>query len=199
MWIDGLMKKIICLLFVLCVSTINVFAPRILSEADSPRGTFALTTGYLFKNDCRFKEVYGHGMQNIITADLVSYPWNFWGMGLKASYLHAIGKTTFLQFCTKLQEVPLTFSFRRLLVFKHNIEMYASLGGGFTWIHEKSYLECIKMYKGIGDVEVGFNYPIYKCLKLTTAFRYLFPPQCFCRLNIDVGGVDLRAGFLFEF
>ena len=54
--------------------------------------------------------------------------------------------------------------------------------------------EKIKLHKGIGEAEIGLNYPLCKHLNLTTAFRYLFPRQCLGDVKIDVGGFDLRAG-----
>ena len=73
------------------------------------------------------------------------------------------------------------------------------LGGGFAWIKEKSYLGCPTVYKGLGEIEVGLNYPIWRCIGITGALRYLFPPQSQGCDKIDVGGVDLRAGIGFSF
>jgi hypothetical protein len=177
----------------------KVIAHQKLADVESPRFSSAFSAGYVFKNDCRFKDVYGLGMVNIITGDFVYYPWDFWGIGVKTSYWRAKGRTTFLNFCTKLEEIPLTFTVRRLLIFKNNLEFYASLGGGIIWMREKSQLEKIKMLKGIGEVELGLNYPICNHLKITTAFRYLFPRQFLGNTKIDVGGLDLRAGFELAF
>lgn len=177
----------------------SVIAHEIIADTKSPRCSTAFSAVYVFKNDCQFKEIYGHGMINIITGNFVYYPWDFWGIGATTSYWRAKGRTTFLQFCTTAKEIPLTFSIRRLVISKHDIEFYAALGGGVTWLKEKSDIEQIKLHKEIGEIEVGLKYPIYHCLKLTTAFRYLFPPQCICDVKTDVGGVDLRAGFELSF
>ncbi len=193
------MKKIIYSL--VCVSLINaqLHARNFLSDEESPKFSSAFSAGYVFKHDDRFQEVYGHGMIDVITGAFVYYPWDFWGFGAKVSYWQAKGKTTLFNFCTKLYEVPLTFTIQRLILFKHGIDLYFSLGGGISWVKEKSFIDTIKFHKGIGELEVGFNWPLYKALKLTTAFRYLFPRQFLCDEKIDVGGSDLRAGLEFSF
>ncbi|MCX5924596.1 MAG: hypothetical protein NTZ68_04185 [Candidatus Dependentiae bacterium] len=195
------MKKIIWFFVFLyvCIPSLKLAAHLKLSDAESPKFSSAFTAGYVFKNDCRFKDVYGLGMVNVITGDFVYYPWDFWGLGLKTSYWRAKGRTTLLNLCTKLEEIPLTFTVKRLVIFKHDIEFYGSLGGGVVWMREKSELECVKMLKGIGEVEIGLNYPICNHFKFTTAFRYLFPRQYVGCSKIDVGGADLRAGFELVF
>ena len=138
------MKKIIWLFVCayVSVSSMKLFAHQKLSDAKSPQKYIsAFSAGYVFKNDCQFKEVYGHGMANIITGDFVYFPWDFWGFGVKTSYWQAKGRTTFLQFCTKIEEIPLTFTVRRLVIFKHNIEFYGSLGGGIIWMRENGRLK----------------------------------------------------------
>lgn len=159
----------------------------------------AFTAGYVFKNDCRFKNVYGHGMINAITADGCYSPWKHWGLGAKVGYWRAKGHTDFLRQCTLAQEVPLTVYLRGKKEFQCRLQLYGSLGGGFAWIKEKSYLGCPTTYKGLGELEVGLNYPIWRFINLTGAFRYLFPPQCHDGATIDVGGIDLRAGIGFSF
>lgn len=164
----------------------------------------ALSSGYVFKHDCRFKEVYGHGMVDIITTDFCYFPWKTWGFGAKMSYWRAEGRTTFLDYCTVAQEIPVTVYAKAAHYFNCDLQVYASLGGGFEWVKEKSYLGCVKVYKGIGEVEVGLHYPLVKFFNFTTAFRYVFPPQRLYRcksdcLNFDFGGCDLRAGFSFLF
>jgi hypothetical protein len=159
----------------------------------------AFSAGYVFKNDDRFKDVYGHGMVNVITGDGCFYPWEHGGIGAKLSYWRATGKTTFLKFHSLLQEVPVTVYVRGRKNFECDVQLYGSLGAGFAWIQEKSYLGNVRFYKAIGELEVGFNYPICPCVNITTAVRYLFPPQSRLGERIDVGGFDLRAGIGFSF
>lgn len=161
--------------------------------------TTAFTAGYVFKQDCNFKQVYGHGMINCITVDTCYYPWNSWGLGAKVSYLRAKGHTSFLQLDALAQEVPVTFYARKTHDFNCGLQTYISLGGGITWIKEKSYLGNTRVHKGIGEVEVGLNYHLWRCLDLVSAFRYLFPRQSNCCTKVDVGGCDLRAGIGFSF
>lgn len=160
----------------------------------------ALTSGYVFKHhDCNFKEVYGHGIPNIITLDGCYYPWESWGIGTKISYWRTKGKTTILKNRTHLQEEPLTFYLRKTTNCWCDLQAYASLGGGVIFIQEKSYLGHVRRYKGIGEFEVGLNYPVWRCFNITGAFRYLFPREFVCHQKSDVGGFDLRAGIGYSY
>jgi len=161
--------------------------------------TGALSAGYVFKHDKTFKEIYGHGIVNIITADGCYYPRENWGIGTKISYWSKHGKTTFLKKRTHLQEIPITFYIRKRKDFNCRLQMYASLGGGLTLIKEKSYLGNMKLHKGIGEVEIGLNYLAWHHMNLTTAIRYLFPRQSDCAVKMDIGGLDLRLGIEFPF
>lgn len=191
------MKKILFFFFVL----LSVISTRLFGKAfaqEKPWFT-ALSAGYVFKNDCAFKEAYGHGMVNIITADGCYYPWKHWGFGAKASYWRAKGATSFLKQCSLVQEIPVTLYVRAMKEFRCRLQLYGSLGGGFAWIKDKSYLGNVRTYKGIGEVEVGLNYPLWRFINVIGAFRYVFPPQSQSGERIDVGGCDLRAGIGFTF
>ncbi|MDP3889245.1 MAG: hypothetical protein Q8Q25_01725 [bacterium] len=193
------MKKILLFSFCILVSAAPAFLLGTdLKERDSCFST-AFSAGYVFKHDSCFKEVYGHGVINIITADGCYYPWQCWGVGAKVSYWRAKGKTTFLKQCSLLREVPVTFYLRAIKEFPCCLQLYTSLGGGFVWIKEKSYLGNVRLYKGIGELEVGLNYPIWRFINITGVFRYLFPPQSQSCEKVDVGGFDLRAGIGFSF
>ncbi len=200
------MKKIM-FCFSLCMLFISSLLLSKNTEIESLPYTLAFSSGYVFKNDCLFKDIYGFGAINVITTDFCYYPWHVWGLGAKVSYLRAKGHTSFLSFCTLMQEVPVTFYARRAHNFDCGLQLYGSLGGGFALIKEKSYLATITAYKGVGEIEVGLHYKLWECLNFTSAFRYLFPRQ-FLNCNkceaaehtkIDVGGCDLRAGFSFLF
>ena len=167
---------------------------------DSEKFFAAVTAGYVFKNnDDRFKDVYGHGVINAITGDFCYYPWERWGLGAKISYWRKKGRTSFLQLRSIIQEVPVTFYARLIKRFDCKLNLYASLGGGFIWLKEKSYLGTVRLTKGIGEVEVGLYYPIWRRLNITGAFRYLFPPQSHSCEKVRFGGFDLRAGIGFSF
>ncbi len=192
------MKKILFFIALLVVVT-QSFGKK----SEHKKWSTALTSGYVFKNDDEFKQVYGRGMINALTADGCFYPWKHWGFGLKAGYWRAKGRTTFLDQPTLAQEVPMTAYFRYMHAFKCGLQLQGSLGGGFSWIQEKSYfqglLDRVRTYKGIGEVEVGLNYSVWRGINVTGAFRYLFPPQSQKGERIDVGGCDLRAGIGFLF
>jgi hypothetical protein len=158
---------------------------------------FALTSGYIWKNDKHFKQVYGSGIPDIITADACYYPCRYGGLGIKTSYWHASGKTTFLKCKTTLQEVPLIFYLRGKVGC--HLQAYASLGGGAIFVNEKSYLGKVKNTVGIGEAEIGLNYSACNRFYITTAFRYLFPKTTVNKERHDIGGYGLRAGIGFSF
>jgi len=192
--IEWIMKKIFFPLGIFLI----IVPVRLMCDALEMRNdcfTTAFTAGYVFKHDdTSFKKVYGRGMANVITGDICYYPWHYWGIGAKLSYWLANGRTLFFKRHTFLQEVPVTLYVRRMVDFQCCLQLYASLGGGAAWISEKSYLGKVHQWRGIGEVEVGLNYPIWCCLDFTSAFRYLFPRQSQQCAKADVGGFDLRAG-----
>jgi hypothetical protein len=159
----------------------------------------AFTSGYVFKSGDRFKDVYGHGMINTITGDGCFYPWKHGGFGAKFGYWRAKGQTTFLNYQTVVQEVPVTIYARGRKNLSYGLQLYGSLGAGFAWIKEKSYLGNVHLYRGLGELEVGLNWNMWRCVNLTGAVRYLFPPQHHEGAKFDAGGVDLRAGIGFSF
>lgn len=191
------MKNSIFLVIASLVVSMNLCGET--DALDNPCFTTALTAGYAFKRDCIFKEVYNHGVVNAITADGCYYPWDLWGIGAKVSYWRAHGRTTFLKKCTLLQEVPFTVYARRMFNVLCDLRLYASLGAGFVWMKEESYLGRVRTVKGVGEIEVGATYPLWRCLGITGAFRYLFPRQKQCGQKVQVGGYDLRAGLELAF
>ena len=140
-------------------------------------------------------------MVNILTFDNCYYPHKHVGVGAKLSYWRATGHTDFLKLPTLLQQVPVIFYLRGIHEFCNNVRLYGSLGGGLTWIQEKSYLGCVHSVKGLGEIEIGLSWSLWRYGALTGAVRYVFPPQSVhnSRHKIDVGGCDLRAGIEFNF
>jgi hypothetical protein len=193
------MNKVVIFFFSLGTSLIYANLLGSSSEVENQCFTTALSAGYVFKHDCTFKQLYGRGMINIITADGCYYPWECWGIGAKISYWRAKGRTAFLQRPSRVQEVPVTLYVRGIKDFECGLQVYASLGGGVIWMKEKSYLGCVKLHRGIAEAEVGLQYPIWHCLDITGAVRYLFPRQKQGCIKRDVGGCDLRAGLAFSF
>lgn len=192
------MKKI---LFISFFTLLPMVSTRLVGNAVEKDKYFdgSLSAGYVFKNDSKFKDVYGRGIVNVLTADGCYYPWERWGFGAKISYWRKKGCTTFLQLRSILQEVPITFYVRRIKKFDCGLQMNASLGAGVVWMKEKSYLGKVKLNKAIGEVEVGLQYSIVRWFNIVGAFRYLFPPQRqSCKKKV-VGGFDLRAGIGFSF
>ncbi len=192
------MKKIIILIFFISL----MLSTHTWCDTATMRSCFtgALSAGYVFKHsDHNFKKVYGRGMGNVLTADICYYPWQSWGIGGKISYWLAPGRTTFFKRHTFLQEIPVTFYVRKMIDFCSGLQLYASLGGGFTWIREHSYLGRVQQCRGVGEVEIGLHYPVWCRLDFTSAFRYLFPRQSQRHAKADVGGFDLRTGLGFSF
>jgi hypothetical protein len=193
------MKKILYFTLLACLST-HTRTWSGTAELQDSCFTGALSSGYVFKhNDHAFREVYGYGVGNIITADGCYHPWRSWGIGAKISYWLATGRTTFFKKHTFLQEVPMTLYVRKTTDFSCGLQLYASLGGGAVWVKEKSYLGHATKTSGIGEVEAGFHYPICNRISITSAFRYLFPRQSHGETKVDIGGFDVRAGLGFSF
>ena len=193
------MKKILFFSFLIPLSFVSTHLFGNCFEEQHSCFSSTFSAGYVFKHDCKFEDVYGRGIVNAITFDGCYYPWELWGLGSKISYWRTKGCTSFLKQRSLLQELPITFYLRRVKNFECGLQMYGSLGGGVIWTKEKSYLGAVQFYKGVGEVEVGLNSPIWHHLNLTIAFRYLFPPQCHAGENVDVGGFDLRTGIGFSF
>lgn len=162
--------------------------------------TAALSAGYVFKHDdCLFKNVYGEGIANILTADGCYYPGDFWGVGAKIGYWLARGRTTVSHRRTHIQEIPITFYLRGRINCRCGLQPYASVGGGVIFIEERSYLGRVSTHKGIGEGEIGMNYVANNGLTIIGAFRYLFPREMVCGQRVDVGGFDIRAGIGFSY
>jgi|SRR5579872_990605 len=190
------MKKII--VCVLAVVSLNSLCDTVKMRDAS--WTSALSAGYVFKHgDGVFKEVYGVGMVDAITADICYHPWRSWGIGAMARYWFAKGHTSFLHRPTKLHEVPLVAYVRAMMDFSRGLRLYASLGGGAVYVKETSYLGHVHEWRGIGQAEVGLFYPLWRRLHFTSAFAYLFPRQSHDCTRIDVGGFDLRVGLAVPF
>jgi len=199
------MKKIIfSLICVGMMPTSSMFTSSLSAQHDDNQQdycfTTAVTAGFVFKpGDCTFKKVYGRGIIDAVTVDNCYYFWKPWGVGVKVSYWQVHGCTTFLKQRARAQEIPLTFYVRGVKDFECGLQLYASLGGGVTWLREKSYLGRVRFHKGIGEVEGGFNYPLCGCFNITGAVRYLFPSQWHHGRKNNIGGVDLRAGIAFVY
>lgn len=188
------MKKQLLCLVILFTSTVLVSA-RSSNFSCSPLFLSAFTAGYVFKeHDALFRDVYGLGMGNVITADGMYQPWKHIGIGAKISYWIASGHTTFLQRKSWLQEVPMTLYLKGIADLCNGLRLYASVGGGAAWLKEESYLGHVKQFRGIGEAEIGINYSMKRRVNFTSALRYIFPRQSQGINKANVGGVDLRAG-----
>ncbi len=185
-------KNFIFLILLFIFLSAHAYKPADFSLFD-----LAFTSGYIWKHDSIFKQVYGNGIPDFITVDACCYPLPYAGTGIKTSYWQAKGKTTCLKAHTKLQEVPLISYVRAR--FGYWLQGYVSLGGGAIFIREKSYLGTVHKTVGISEAEIGFNYFPHPNVYLTSACRYLFPRQKSAGNKADFGGVGLRGGIGFSY
>jgi hypothetical protein len=153
----------------------------------------AATSGFIWKHDTNFKQIYGQGIQDAITLDACCGVWPYVGFGVQGSYWRARGKTLILRNPTHLHEIPVIGYVRAQVGGR--VQGFVSLGGGTIFVKEKSYLGTVRKRTGIGEVELGTNIYFYKNLYLTGVFRYLFPRGTVCYTTTDLGGYGLRAGF----
>ena len=124
------MKKILFFSFLILLSVVSMRLSGNSLETQHSCFSGTFSAGYVFKHDCKFKDVYGRGIADAITFDGCYYPWELWGLGAKISYWRAKGCTSFLKQRSLLQEVPITFYLRRVKNFECGLQMYGSLGGG---------------------------------------------------------------------
>lgn len=193
------MKKLVLLPFCIVLSLAANHSHHCHDGQPSP-WMAAFTSGYVFKHDDNaFKNVYGQGIGNVMTGDLCYYFCNNWGVGAKASYWLAVGRTTFFRTRAFLQEIPMTAYVRKAFDFDSGLRIYGSLGGGAIWSKEKANGVHTKIWKGIGEAEAGLNFPVCNMYNFTFAFRYLFPRQKVGLAKRDFGGFDLRAGLGINF
>jgi len=184
------------LFFLLCLSSLAYCQGICLPPID-----VAVTTGYIWKNDCRFKEIYGEGIQDVITVDVCGWFSECFGIGLKGSYWEAEGRTPVCRLHTNVHEIPLIGYVRREIEFDCTFAAYASLGGGIIFVREKSELGKVNTDTWGGEAEIGLNYYFFKNFYLTTAFRYLYFKKKIAGIDerADFGGYGLRGGLGISF
>ncbi len=155
---------------------------------------FTLSSGYVWKSDFHFKNVYGSGIPNLITADICYWLYEFLGLGIKSAYWEKTGRTTVFQQHARIQEVPLILYLKGGI--GDRIRGYFALGGGVIFAKERSYLGKIWQIVPGGDIELGVNCFIIKQLYVTAAFDYLFFYKQVSSFHgkRDFGGYGFRLG-----
>jgi hypothetical protein len=187
------MKKIY-ILTILAFISINMHAQRCAPSIFD----LVFTSGFIWKVDRVFKEVYGVGIPDLITVDGCYYLSDYFGIGIKTSYWERKGKEIIPDQPPKIQEVPLITYLRARVGY--GIQGYISLGGGATFVKENRDPIHFKKAVGIGEVEAGINYYIHRFSYFSCAFRYLFPRQSFEETTLtDFGGLGLRVGLAFSY
>lgn len=184
------MKKLFFLLFysvpLLCASKDSTF-------------DLAATTGYVWKTDSQFKQVYGKGIQDIITIDGCYWPFRYLGVGIQSGYWLAHGKTTISKRPTRLWEVPLNLYLQGRI--GRSFQLHASLGTGVIFVNEKSYLGNVSHQTWSGEAEVGMNYYFFKQAYLTVDLQYLYARKKISETHerADLGGLNARGGIGVSF
>ena len=157
------------------------------------------TTGYVWQSDSHFKQVYGKGIQDVITIDGCYWPFRHFGIGIQGSYWLANGKTTILKKSTRLWEVPLNLYLEGRI--GQMFQLHGSLGTGIIFVNEKSYLGSVSHQAWSGEAEVGIDYYFFKKSYLSAALQYLYSGKEISETQerVALGGLNLRAGIGISF
>ena len=92
------------------------------------------SSGYVWKSDRYFKEVYGNGIEDIITLDSTWWISRHYGMGLKGSYWSANGRVIGIPEPTNVWQIPLVFSLKGRI--GSTFQVYGSIGVDFIIVCE---------------------------------------------------------------
>lgn len=188
------MKRIALFTFLIVFSLTKIIA----ENNKNPRINLALTGGFIWKHDTRFKKIYGQGIPDI-TLDGCYYFNNAIGMGIKGSFRKKNGKTTVLHQPTKFHEFPLIGYVRGIVGDK--VQFYISAGGGIIFVHEKSYIGDVKTHAPGAELETGLNFNFFDHFYITGAFRALFFNKNRSSIHTmqELGGYGIRAGIGLSF
>ncbi|MCX6995399.1 MAG: hypothetical protein NTY13_06330, partial [Chlamydiae bacterium] len=157
------------------------------------------SSGYVWKSDRYFKEVYGNGIEDIITLDSTWWISRHYGMGLKGSYWSANGRVIGIPEPTNVWQIPLVFSLKGRI--GSTFQVYGSIGVDFIIVCESNFLGEANQRAWGGEVEGGINYFFYKQIYLNAACRYIYSRKFITAVQdtADFGGLDVRAGIGFSF
>jgi hypothetical protein len=189
------MKK----LCILLLYSIPLFCASTNSENSFSTFDLAATTGYVWKTDSHFKQVYGNGIQNVITIDGCYWPFRHFGVGIQNGYWLAHGKTTVSKRSTRVWEVPLNFYLQGRI--GHLLQLHGSLGTGVIFVNEKSYLGTVSQQAWSGEAEAGIDYYFFKRAYLAFAVQYLYARKEIKETHnqADFGGVNVSGGIGISF
>jgi opacity protein-like surface antigen len=181
------MKKIILVIFSFLLVT-----P--LFPGDAKMYT-ALGFGYQFKSDEYFKEVYNNGTVDY-TADVGYWIKKNIALGVKVSYLSKKGETSFYKSETHLKQIPVVGYLKAGLEIGKKLQGYVSLGMGYMFFKEESYIGTIDEKQFGWEIESGVEYSFAKQLYVLCAARYQSFKKTFPEMNEthQLGGTDIRLG-----
>jgi opacity protein-like surface antigen len=155
----------------------------------------ALGFGYQFKSDQYFKLVYDNGLVDY-TADVGYWFGKHIASGIKVSYSSKKGKTVLLKSETRLRQIPVVGYLKAGLEIGKKWQGYISLGIGYMFFKEESYIGKIKESQFGWEIESGIEYSFAKNFYFLCAARYQSFKKTFPEINEthQLGGTDLRLG-----
>lgn len=179
----------------------------------SCRGTVELKGGYFIFANKKMHKVYDNGGQVQLSG---TYPLtnlcDCFRLDLYGSvgYQHSSGKSIGEHQKTSIWQVPVDLGLRPVFTMTPSLQLYASLGPRYFYIHQhnsSSYVYKDKGRSGIGlFVNTGFNYLICQNLILDVFGEYSYEKTHFHRhdsqyytRDLQVGGYTIGAGLGYQF
>jgi opacity protein-like surface antigen len=155
----------------------------------------ALGFGYQFKSDQYFKLVYDNGMVDY-TADLGYWFGKHIASGIKVSYSGEKGETALLKSETRLKQIPVVGYVKAGLEIGKKWQGYVSLGMGYMFFKEESYIGTVKESQFGWEIESGIEFSFAKRFYFLGAARYQSFKKTFPEMNEthQLGGTDIRLG-----
>ena len=155
----------------------------------------ALGFGFQFKSDEYFKQVYHNGIVDY-TADVGYWIKKNIALGIKVSYLSKKGETLFYKSETRLKQIPVVVYLKGGVKIRKRMLGYVSLGIGYIFFKEESYIGKIDEKQFGWEIESGIEYPFVRKLYVLCAVRYQSFKKSFPEMNEthQLGGTDIRLG-----
>jgi opacity protein-like surface antigen len=172
---------------------------KIRKKSNQPRLIyFSIGMGFQWKSDENYQLVYNNGSLNYFIDAGYWFGKNF-AFGIKFNVLSQNGETSVLKEETKLRQTYLMGYVKAGIGFK--IRGYISLGGGFLFFKEESYMATVDENHFGFDVEIGTEVSLTDTLYLLGTVRYLSFKKSFFDLGEtqQLGGTELRFGIGYRF
>lgn len=168
------------------------------SLEESKRLYFAVALSYQWKSDKYYQLVYDKGVLNYLTDAGYWFSNNF-ASGIKVSYLTNRGETSLLKKETKLRQISVMVYIKAAIGRK--LKSYFSLGAGYLFFKEESYIATVDESHIGWEGEIGFEFSLTESLYLMGSLRNQSFRKSFPELGEtqQLGGKDLRIGIGFRF